>query len=244
VTSLQLNRGQEGILNALGRLSKPVALVLFNSRPLVFDWASQNIPAILVAWQPGFETGNALADVLTGKVNPSGRLPMTFPRSVGQVPIAYNQLNTGRPQTQQGQMWTSGYLDSPVTPMYPFGYGLSYTYYAYSEPTLSKPKYKVGETVEVSVKVTNTGDMAGEEVVQCYIRDVAADIARPVKELKGFEKVKLAPGESKVVTFRLSEKDLSYWNHQNKFKADPGAFRVFVGPNSRDAKETGFEWVK
>lgn len=244
VSSLALPRDQERILSIIGRLSKPTVMVTFNSRPLVFEWASQNIPAILVAWQPGFETGNALADVITGKVNPSGKLPMTFPRSVGQVPIYYNQLSTGRPQQRQGQMWTSGYLDSPTSPAYPFGYGLSYTTYSYSNLKLAKSQYKMNETVEVSITVTNTGGVAGEEVVQCYTRDLAADISRPVKELKGFEKVKLNAGESRVVTFRLSEKDLSYWNNELKWKADPGKFQVFVGGNSRDVKEAVFELVR
>jgi len=244
VASLDLPRKQEQILSILGRLSKPIAMVLFNSRPLVFDWASQNIPAILVAWQPGFETGNALADVLTGKVNPSGKLPVSFPHSLGQVPIYYNHLNTGRPQEQQGQLWTSGYLDSPTSPAYPFGFGLSYTTYSYSNLKLNKSQFKMGETVEVSVTVTNTGGQVGEEIVQCYTRDLAADIARPVKELKGFEKIKLSAGESRVVTFRLSEKDLSYWNNDLKWKADPGKFKVFVGGNSRDVKEGEFELVR
>ena len=136
-------------------------MVVFNSRPLVFDWASQNIPAILVAWQPGFETGNALADVLTGKVNPSGKLPVSFPRSLGQVPIYYNHLNTGRPQQQQGELWTSGYLDASALPAYPFGFGLSYTTYSYSNLKLNKSQFKMGEAVEVSVTVTNTGGQAG-----------------------------------------------------------------------------------
>jgi len=244
VSTLELPRKQDLILSILGRLSKPTVMVLFNSRPLVFDWASQNIPAILVAWQPGFETGNALADVLTGKVNPSGKLPITFPRSLGQVPIYYNHLNTGRPQQQQGQLWTSGYLDSPTSPAYPFGFGLSYTSYSYANLKLSKSQYKMGETVEVSITVTNTGSLAGEEVVQCYTRDLAADIARPVMELKGFEKIKLNAGESRVVTFQLSEKDLSYWNNELKFKADPGKFKVFVGGDSRDVKAADFELVK
>ena len=219
-------------------------MVLFNSRPLVFDWANQNIPAILVAWQPGFETGNALADVLTGKVNPSGKLPVTFPRSLGQVPIYYNHLNTGRPQQYPGQMWTSGSLDSPTSPAYPFGFGLSSTKFSYSSLSLAKSQYKIGEMVEVSVTVTNTGEMAGEEIVQCYTRDIAADIARPVMELKGFDKIKLNAGESRVVTFRLTEKDLSYWNNDLKWKADPGKFKVFVGGNSRDVKEADFELVR
>jgi len=244
VSTLELPRKQDQLLNILGRLKKPTVMVLFNSRPLVFEWASQNIPAILVAWQPGFETGNALADVLTGKVNPSGKLPMTFPRSLGQVPIYYNHLNTGRPQTQFGQIFTSGYLDSPTSPAYPFGFGLSYTTYAYSNLKLSKTQYKMGETVEVSVTVTNSGSLPGEETVQCYTRDLAADIARPVKELKGFEKIKLNAGESRVVTFRLSEHDLSYWNNELKWKADPGKFRVFVGGNSMEVMEGEFELVR
>ena len=219
-------------------------MVLFNSRPLVFKYATENVPAILVAWQPGYETGNALADVITGKVNPGGKLPMTFPRNIGQVPIHYNQLNTGRPQQSTGQVWTSGYLDSPVSPAFPFGYGLSYTTFSYSSVSLNKTQFKMGEPVEVSVTVTNTGDVEGEEVVQLYIRDLAADIARPIKELKGFQKIKLAKGEKRTVNFRLTEKDLSYWNSELKFKADPGNFKVFVGGNSRDVKEAGFELIR
>lgn len=244
VTNLELPREQERILSIIGRLSKPTVMVLFNSRPLVFDWASQNIPAILVAWQPGFETGNALADVLTGKVNPSGKLPVTFPRSLGQVPIYYNHLSTGRPQQYPGEVWTSGYLDAPTTPAYPFGFGLSYTTFSYSNLKLAKSQYKMGETVEVSITVTNTGGLAGEEVVQCYTRDLTADISRPVKELKAFEKIKLNAGESRVVNFRLTEKDLSYWNHELKWKADPGKFKVFVGGSSVDVKEGEFELVR
>jgi beta-glucosidase len=243
VSNLQLNNDQERMLRFLP-VGKAVVMVVFNSRPLVFNTANESVPAILVAWQPGYETGNALADVLTGKVNPAGKLPMTFPRNLGQVPTHYNQLNTGRPQQSTGQMWTSGYLDSPVTPAYPFGYGLSYTKFSYSNVTMSKSQYKLGETVDVSVTVTNTGDVEGEEVVQLYIRDIAADIARPVKELKGFEKVKLAKGQSRTVSFRLTPKDLSYWNNEKQFKADPGFFRVFVGGNSRDVKEAGFELVR
>jgi len=244
VANLELPREQERIVSILGRLSKPTVMVLFNSRPLVFEWASQNIPAILVAWQPGFETGNALADVLTGKQNPSGKLPVTFPRTLGQVPIYYNHLNTGRPQQQYGQLWTSGYLDAPTTPAYPFGFGLSYTSFSYSDLKLTKSQYKMGETVEATLTLTNTGGRAGEEVVQCYTRDLAADLARPVKELKAFQKIKLNPGESRVVTFRLSEKDLSYWNHELKWKADPGKFQVFVGGNSKEVKEAVFELVR
>ncbi|MBK6933336.1 MAG: fibronectin type III-like domain-contianing protein [Saprospirales bacterium] len=199
------------------------------------------MPAILVAWQPGFEAGNALADVLTGSVNPSGKLTVTFPRNTGQIPLYYNHLNTGRPQANFGQMWTSGYLDVPNTPAYPFGYGLSYTTFGYSGLTLSKTAIGPGETLEVSVTVANTGKVTGQEVAQLYIRDPAADIARPVKELKGFEKIRLAPGERRTLTFKLSAKDLAYWNHEGRFKADSGQFRVFAGGNSVEVLEAEFE---
>lgn len=244
VSDLQLKHSQEIVAKIAARGNKPTVMALFNSRPLVFPWAMENIPAILVCWQPGYEAGNALADIVTGKVNPSGKLPITFPRSLGQVPIYYNALNTGRPQQQQGQMLTSGYLDSPTSPAYPFGYGLSYTTFSYSDIKLNKSQLRPGETLEVSVTVTNTGKYAGEEVVQLYIRDISADIARPVKELKGFEKIKLDLYGNKVVTFKLTEKDLSYWNNELKFKADPGRFKVFVGGNSRDVKEAEFELLR
>lgn len=244
VSDINLKGNQETLLRIAARGNKPTLMVLFNSRPLTFPWADENVQAILVAWQPGFETGNALSDVVTGRVNPSGKLPVTFPRSVGQVPLYYNHLNTGRPQQQQGQMWTSGYLDLSTTPAYPFGYGLSYTTFSYSDVKINKSQMRAGETIEVSATVTNTGSVIGEEVVQLYIHDVAADIARPVKELKGFEKIKLEPAASRTVTFRLTEKDLSYWNQDAKFKADPGKFQVFVGGNSRDVKSAEFELVR
>jgi beta-glucosidase len=244
VSDLNLKGSQETIMRIASRGGKPTVMALFNSRPLTFQWASENIPAILVCWQPGFEAGNALADIITGQVNPSGKLPVTFPRSIGQVPIYYNALNTGRPQAKQGQMWTSGYLDSPASPAYPFGYGLSYTTFDYSEVKINKSQVRPGETLEVSVTVTNTGKYAGEEVVQLYIRDLSADIARPLKELKGFEKIKLEPYENKTVTFRLTEKDLAYWNNDLKFKADPGRFRVFVGGSSRDTREAEFDLLR
>lgn len=244
VADINLRHNQEIIMKIVSRGKTPTVMALFNSRPMTFQWAMENIPAIIVCWQPGFEAGNALADIVTGAVNPSGKLPVTFPRSVGQVPLYYNALSTGRPRQQEGQMWTSGYLDASNTPAYPFGYGLSYTTFSYSDIKLNKTQLKPGETLEVSVTVTNTGKYAGEEVVQLYIRDLSADIARPVKELKGFEKIKLDTYGNQVVTFRLTEKDLSYWNNNLKFKADPGKFKVFVGGNSRDVKEAEFELVK
>jgi beta-glucosidase len=255
VSSLELPRGQEKLVEIAARGGKPTVMVVFNSRPLVFPWATENAPAILLAWLPGHEAGNALADVLTGRINPSGKLPLTFPRNLGQVPLYYNALNTGRPQQQFGTMWTSGYLDSPTQPAWPFGFGLSYTTFAYSELKVAKSQVRMNEPVEVSVTVTNTGKVAGEEVAQLYIRDLAADVARPVKELKGFEKIRLEPGQRRTLTFRLTQQDLAYWGpkggetsaaalHSLVKKADPGKFKVFVGGNSRDVLEAEFELVK
>lgn len=240
VTDLNLNGNQEELIKALHKLGKPIVMVLFNSRPLTFEWSSENVPAILVAWQSGYQTGNALADVLMGDYNPAGKLTVTFPRSVGQVPLFYNRLETGRYQYEFGTMWTSGYLDSPNTPRYPFGYGLSYTTFEYGDMKLSSNSISAKETLEVSIDIKNTGKRAGEEVVQFYIRDMVGDIARPVKELKGFEKIALKAGESKTVKFKISAEELAYWNAQNQYKADPGEFKVMIGPNSAKVQEASF----
>lgn len=244
VSDLKLNRNQNNILNTLGRLGKPYVAVLFNSRPLEMEELFENATAVVCAWQPGYEAGNALMDVMTGKVNPSAKLPMTWPRIQGQIPMYYNHLNTGRPQLKFPTLWTSGYLDIENTPAFPFGYGLSYTKFDYADLRVSKSNMKMGESVEVSVSVKNIGELAGDEVVQLYIRDVKADISRPVKELKGFEKISLNKGEAKTVRFTLTTEDLSYWNHNNEFKADPGRFEVFVGGNSRDVLQGDFNLMK
>lgn len=244
VSSLNLPKNQEHIVKVAGRINSKTVAVIFNSRPMTFQNTQNDAAAVLLAWQPGYETGNALADILTGKVNPSGKLPMSFPRNEGQVPIYYNALNTGRPQKYYGTLWTSGYLDVSATPAYPFGYGLSYTTFEYSNLTVKKPVIRMDEALEVSITVTNTGKVAGDEVVQCYIRDLVADVARPVKELKGFEKIRLAPGGSRTVTFKLTKDDLAYWNNDLVKKADPGKFKVFVGGSSTNVKEADFELVK
>jgi beta-glucosidase len=244
VASIDLPHNQESLLKVLSRSGKPMVMVLFNSRPLTFQWASENIPAILVAWQPGYETGNALADVLTGKVNPSGKLPMTFPRHLGQVPLYYNHMNTGRPQTQFGTLWTSGYLDQPATPAYPFGHGLSYTTYTYSDIRMEQRSMPLNGTITANITVTNSGTVAGDETVQCYIRDLSADVARPVLELKRFLRVHLEPGQSKPLQFELTAADLSYWNQDLKFKADTGKVKLFIGGSAVGLKEVEFEVVK
>lgn len=244
VANIGLPGNQEEFLKTLKINNKPVVMVLFNSRPLVFEWASANLDAVVVAWQPGYETGNGLADVLTGKTNFSGRLPMTFPRNLGQVPLYYNQLRTGRPQEKFGTLWTSGYLDSEVTPAYPFGFGLSYSNVEYSDIRIEKSTIGNAETLTAFVTVSNKGTMAVDETVQCYINDPAADVARPLKELKSFVRVHLEPGDAKPVQFNITPEDRSYWNDAVQFKCDPGKFKLYVGPNSANVKEAAFTVTK
>ncbi|MEO6684059.1 MAG: fibronectin type III-like domain-contianing protein, partial [Ginsengibacter sp.] len=191
-------------------------------------------------------TGHAIADVLFGEVNPSGKLPSTFPRNVGQIPIYYNHFNTGRPLPQGGwfQKFRSNYLDVPNEPLYPFGYGLSYTTFEISAPKLSKTTMTPSENITVSVEVRNTGSKAGEEVVQMYIRDMVGSIIRPVKELKGFQKVMLKAGETKTLTFTITEETLKFYNADLKHVAEPGDFKVFVGNSSANVKEADFKLVQ
>jgi beta-glucosidase len=203
-------------------------------RPLAVEWADRNVESILFAWYPGTMGGHAVADVLFGDYNPSGKLPLTFPRNVGQVPIHYDMKNTGRPfsEEQRGQKYLSRYLDTPNTPLYPFGYGLSYTAFDYGAAELSTEEMASGDSVEVTVPVTNTGEQHGEEVVQLYIRDRVGSVTRPVRQLKAFEKIALAPGETRTVRFVLSEEDLAFIRADGSFGAEPGLFDVFVGGSS------------
>jgi beta-glucosidase len=231
--NLELLPRHQQLLKKVKEMGKPMVLVLFTGRPLILNWESENIPSILLAWRPGTMGGQAIADVLFGDYNPSGKLPMSFPRHVGQVPVYYNHLNTGRPGM-------TSYSDIPNTPLYPFGYGLSYTTYQYSDITLSRNTMGMADTLKASVEVKNTGIYAGEEIVQLYIRDLVADVARPVKELKGFKKIKLAPGESAKVEFPVTTADLAYWNDKLQFKADPGEFNLFIGTSSDNCLEAGF----
>ncbi|SEM29157.1 beta-glucosidase [bacterium A37T11] len=243
-TNLDIPAVQRRLLEALLNTGKPVVLVLFAGRPLTLKWENDHVPAILNAWFGGSQAAQAITDVLFGAVNPSGKLTATFPQNVGQIPLYYSHKNTGRP-LEEGkwfQKFKSNYLDVDNDPLYPFGFGLSYTQFEYSSVELSAPVFNRGGYLSASVTVRNTGEVAGKEVVQLYIQDLVGSTTRPVKELKGFQKISLAPGESKKVTFRISEADLKFYNAQLTYAAEPGDFKVFIGGNSRDVKEAGFSF--
>jgi beta-glucosidase len=213
-----------------------------NGRPLVLSWPAEHVPAILEAWFLGIESGHAIADVLFGDVNPSGRLPVTFPRTVGQIPIYYNAKNTGRPAVL-GQHFTSKYLDVPNTPLYPFGYGQSYTTFAFRDLRLRSAQLGPADTLVVSVTVANTGTRGGTEVVQLYVRDDVGSVTRPLRELKGFRRVGLEAGAADTVELRVPVRELGVWGPAMKFVVEPGTFRVFVGPNAAQGLEAGFAVV-
>lgn len=237
-TSLDLPGVQQELLEAVYAVNKNIVLVLNNGRPLAITWADEHIPAIVEAWHLGTQTGNAVAQVLYGDYNPSGKLPMTFPRNVGQVPIYYNYKNTGRPSTDNPDIvFWSHYIDESNKPLYPFGHGLSYTKFTYKNLKVTK---LTNEEVEVSVAVSNVGDYKGKEVVQLYIRDLFASVTRPVKELKGFKMVELEPNTTKTITLKLTNKELGFFNNQGEFIVEPGEFKVFVGGSSYTSLEEDF----
>lgn len=241
-TNLEMPDAQHDLLKALLATGKPVVLVHFSGRPTVLSWEEENVPAILNVWFGGSEAADAIADVIFGDVVPSGKLTTSFPRNVGQVPIYYNEFNTGRPLL--GGWFTkfqTGYLDSPNTPLYPFGYGLSYTTFEYSDITLSANSMTENGKITASVTVKNTGNYDADEIVQLYIRDLVGSVSRPVKELKGFERISLKKGESKTVTFTIDAELLKFYNSELNFVCEPGEFNVMIGPNSRDVKTASFE---
>ena len=247
VTNLQIPQVQKDLLNALLKTGKPVVLVLFTGRPLAIVEENENVPAILNVWFPGSEAGLAISDVLFGDVNPSGKLTATFPMNVGQVPIFYNHKNTGRPLgNKEGKFekFKSNYLDVRNEPLYPFGYGLSYTKFDYSNLKLNSNQINPNESLEVTVEVKNSGNYDGKEVVQLYLRDVVGSVTRPVKELKGFQKIEFKKGESKTVTFNLTVEDLKFYNSDLDFVAEPGKFEVFVGTNSDTTMKVEFELIQ
>lgn len=242
-SNIEMPQVQKDLLAALLKTGKPVVLVLFTGRPLAIKWESENVPSILNVWFGGSEAGYAIADVLFGDVNPSGKLSTTWPQNVGQVPIYYNHKNTGRPLSEGKwfEKFRSNYLDVSNDPVYPFGYGLSYSSFSYSDIKLSGNTLKAGQTITASVTVTNNSKTDGKEVVQLYTRDMVGSITRPVKELKGFQKIELKAGESKTVEFKISVNDLKFYNSDLKFVAEPGDFKLFIGGNSRDVKEASFK---
>jgi beta-glucosidase len=236
--SLDLPGVQQQLVEAVAAVGKPVVAVVMSGRPLAIAWLAEHVPAILQAWHPGIQGGNAVADVLWGDSNPSGKLPVSFPRSVGQVPIYYNHEMTGRPATRD--RFTSKYLDVPTTPLYPFGYGLSYTTFKYGDLALSADTIAADGTISVSATVTNTGKVAGVEVAQLYIRDVVASVVRPIRELKGFTRVSLKPGEQQTVRFTLGPRELGFYNQEMRWVVEPGVFQVWIGGSSAEGLEGRF----
>jgi beta-glucosidase len=241
-SSLDLPGRQMDLVKAIHETGKPTIVVLVNGRPPTIAWIVEKAPAILESWMGGTQAGNAIADILFGDVNPGGKLPVTFPRTVGQVPIYYNHKNTGRPP-EANNRYTSKYLDVPWTPQFPFGYGLSYTQFKITNLQLSSQNIRANGKLTVSVEVANVGKRTGDEVVQLYIRDVAASMTRPVKELKGFQRVTLQPGEKRRVEFVLTREQLSFWNREMRFVVEPGEFKIMVGSNSEDVIEASFQVV-
>ena len=240
-TELSLPENQMELFCAVRAANPNVAVVLFNGRPLLLDELSRDAAAVLEAWFPGTEGGHAILDLLTGTKNPSGKLPMTFPRNMGQIPIYYNHFSTGRPLTgTDPQRFVSKYTDAPNTPLFPFGYGLSYTEFSYSDVSLSSDSLTSEDSITASVQLKNTGACTGTEVVQLYIQDVAASTVRPVRELKGFTRITLTPGETQTVSFRISEAELAFHRADGSYGTEPGAFRVWIGGSSATENGTGF----
>jgi beta-glucosidase len=242
-SSLDLPGRQLDLVRAIHATGRPTVVVLMNGRPLTINWVAEHVPAILETWFSGTQAGHAIADVLFGEVNPGGKLAVTFPRSVGQIPIYYNHKNTGRPFDSKNK-YTSKYLDVPVTPLFPFGYGLSYTRFTITNLQVSPPTIRPNQTVTVSVELQNVGDRTGDEVVQLYLRDLVASVTRPVKELKGFQRITLTPSQKRRVEFQLTGEQLGFYDRQMRFVVEPGAFRVTVGASSTDGLEATFKVVE
>ena len=241
---ININANQQLMVKQIKeKAGKPVITLVMGGRPLIFSDMEPYADAILMTWWLGTEAGNSIADVLTGKYNPSGKLPMTFPRHVGQCPLYYNHKSTGRAWAPNNP-WVSGYMDESVKPAYVFGYGLSYTTFEIAAPVMSKKEYKAGEPVVLTTSVTNTGQYTGKETVQLYLQDVVSSVTRPVIELCGIRQVELAPGETRKIEFTLSEQELGFFNSDKQFVTEPGDFKLFVGSSSDNLKATEFELIK
>ncbi|WP_395048792.1 glycoside hydrolase family 3 N-terminal domain-containing protein [Flavobacterium sp.] len=245
-SNIQLPEVQENLIKELQKTGKPIVILINAGRPLIFNWTADNMPTIVYTWWLGSEAGNAIADVLFGDYNPSGKLPMSFPRGEGQIPIYYNHFNTGRPaKNDRNTNYVSAYTDLPNSPKFPFGFGLSYTTFQYSDLKLSKQTMKSNESIEVSLTIKNTGEFAGEEVVQLYLRDKVGSVVRPILELKDFQKIKLEVGEIKTIKFIIDNQKLSFYNSKLEFNSELGDFDLMIGSSSADIRlRSNFELVK
>ena len=245
-SDIKLPGSQQKLLKELKKTGKPIGLVLMNGRPLDLSWEDKNIDAIMEAWYLGTMAGHSIADVIVGDYNPSAKLTMSFPRNAGQLPIYYNRKNTGRPLPEDNPKmdYRSSYLDVENSPLYPFGYGLSYTTFQYSKPSISSGILTKNGELKVSVTITNTGNYDGEEIVQLYIQDVTASVTRPIKELKGFQKLNIKKGESVTADFIIREKDLGFLRLDNTWGTEPGEYKVFVGNDSENVQELKFSLVE
>lgn len=244
-SNLHFTGVQEDLLKEIAKTGKPIVLMINAGRPLIFDWAADNIPTIVYTWWLGTEAGNSIADVLFGTVNPGGKLPMTFPRTEGQIPVYYNHYNTGRPaKNNTDRNYVSAYIDLDNDPKFPFGYGLSYTQFKYSDMKLSSTNLKGNQTLNISVNIANTGKYDGEEVVQLYIRDLFGKVVRPVKELKGFQKVFIKKGETKTINFTLTPENLRFYDDELNFDWEGGEFDIMVGTDSQNVQTKRINWSK
>ena len=240
-SNIHLPGVQEELVKAVSMTGKPVVVLINAGRPLIFNWTADHVAAILYTWWLGTEAGDAIADILFGDYNPSAKLPISFPRTEGQIPIYYNHFNTGRPATSDSdRFYRSAYIDLSIYPKFPFGFGLSYTEFTYSNIHLSSSSMRANQPIKATVTVTNTGNYDGEETVQLYIQDLVGSVVRPVKELKGFQKIFLKKGESKQVSFTIDIDKLKFYNSQLKYQAEPGDFKIYIGGNSRDLQEAPF----
>lgn len=244
-SNIHLSGVQEDLLKVVQATGKPVVVLMNSGRPLIFNWVADNVPAILYTWWLGTEAGNAIADVLCGDYNPAGKLPMSFPLSEGQIPIYYNHYNTGRPaMNDSDRFYRSAYIDLSLYPKYPFGYGLSYTHFAYSHFNLNATTLKGNQILKASITISNTGNYDGEEVVQLYIRDLVGSVVRPVKELKGFKKIFVKKGESQTISFDINPESLKFYDDNLKFDWEGGDFEIMIGPNSKDVITQKITWNK
>jgi beta-glucosidase len=241
-SNIHLPGMEEELIKAIYATGKPLVVMINAGRPLIFNWTADHVPAILYTWWLGTEAGDAIADVLFGDYNPSAKLPISFPREEGQIPIYYDHFNTGRPATSDSdRFYRSAYIDLSIYPKFPFGYGLSYTNFSYSNIQLSSSTMKPGQSIKATVTVTNAGNYDGEETVQLYLQDLVGSVVRPVKELKGFQKIFLKKGESRQVTFTIDTDKLKFYNSELKYIYEPGDFKVYIGGDSQHVKEAGFQ---